>query len=348
MGGVINSIKVLNKEEVKGILSENTNVSFIISPWNENVCIQIAETIRREFGYVHIKDLDELQNEYIRWKHENIKGEKYDIQLEREFEDWGNNIIGEVDYSIKHAMEKSGVNHISLLNSIDNDLVPAARGEYGNVIYKYLYADAVLMDIGSSSIAKYGSFLPNGIQIKSYPVDALAFFYNKLYEKYVPKCNKKIEFALFEFIANFYEKSFADVILIENALDHSIDPVMGILECLEILKPQGLLRMFHRRCEAVFEAYLGLHKWNIDYNDNLELIVWNEKNYVNVNRKLGNDAEIRVIPMTSSKRISDMFVVEIKKRKSYDYRKYIDVETENKSLAGVLRIIMEKWAETYK
>lgn len=344
-GGGVNGIRILDKEEVKNILSQNRDISFIISPLNENSRVQIAETIKAEFGNAKIKNFDELQNEYIMWKHKNA-GEIYDVRFENGIENWADGITSEIEFNKKHAMEKEGRYHKELLNSLNNDLVLSARGECGDIIYDYLYDGAVLMDIGSSSVAKYGDILPNGMHIESYAIDALAFFYNRLYEKYALKVNNRIKFGLFEFMAAFYKKNSVDVILIENALDHSINPVKGILECLEILKEKGLLRLFHRKCEAVYEGYAGFHQWNIDYNDNLELIVWNNKNYINVNKLLGTDVEIRIIPMPAEKRIDQYFVVEIQKRSTYNYTKYVNVELENRQLAKVLRVVMKKWAET--
>lgn len=322
------------------------DISIVISPFNKNVRIQITETIKREFGEVSIKDIDELQNEYIVWKHKNENEQNYSILFRDEFERWADCIIEEVRWTEKEVMQTGGLYHQGLLSRIDNTLVPMARGKHGEIIYQYLHKDAVLMDIGSSSSPAYGNILPDNVRIQSYAVDALATFYNKLYEKYIPECNRQIKLGIFEFIASFFEKNFANVILIENALDHSIDPVKGILECLEVLKPNGLLRLFHRRCEAIFEEYTGMHHWNIDYNDALELLIWNDKFYINVSKLLDNDVEIKIIPVSCEKRIDQYFVVEMLKEESYDYRKYIDLENENRELSYVLSIIMEKWAET--
>lgn len=335
----------MNKGELKNILLNNMDISFIISPLNENIRIQITETIKKEFGDVRIKDFDELQDEYIMWKHQSSE-EIYDVCFEDEIENWSDGITSEIEFNKKHVMQKEGLYHNQLLKSLNNDLVLSARGKCGDIIYDYLYDGAILMDIGSSSVAKYGDILPNGMHIESLAIDALAFFYNRLYEKNALKDNNRIKFGLFEFMAAFYKKNTVDVILIENALDHSINPVKGILECLEILKEKGLLRLFHRRCEAVYEGYAGFHQWNIDYNDNLELIIWNNKNYINVNKLLGTDVEIRIIPMPAKKRVDQYFVVEIQKRSTYRYTKYVNLELENRQLAIVLRSVMKKWAET--
>lgn len=40
------------------------------------------------------------------------------------------------------------------------------------------------------------------------------------------------KFSLFELIATFYKKEGADGIMINNALDHCIDPFKAIVECL--------------------------------------------------------------------------------------------------------------------
>ena len=95
-------------------------------------------------------------------------------------------------------------------------------------------------------------------------------------------------------MACFYEENYADAIIINNALDHGIDPYKSIVECLAVLKKGKTMQLRHWKCEAIWACFDGLHKWNIDYDENNNFIIWNEKNIVNVSEKLAEYADIIV------------------------------------------------------
>ena len=103
--------------------------------------------------------------------------------------------------------------------------------------------------------------------------------------------------------------------------------------------------MYHHRAEAVYEGCLGLHKWNIDYNDDNEFIIWNENNYVNVNKFFGDHIVIKVFVEGSVQRSSQYITVEIVKKETYDYRNYISLSDENEQLGKCISSMMEYMAE---
>lgn len=77
-------------------------------------------------------------------------------------------------------------------------------------------------------------------QINIHYIDPLAHYYNKILEKY--KINRpNIEFGMMEYLSAFYPKHDVTLIIIQNALDHSADPVKGILEALQALQVNGIL-----------------------------------------------------------------------------------------------------------
>lgn len=108
----------------------------------------------------------------------------------------------------------------------------------------------------------------------------------------------------------------------------------------------ALCGLYHHRAEAVYEGCLGLHKWNIDYNEDNEFIVWNEDNYVNVNKFFGDRVEIKVFAEGRVQRSSQYITVEIVKKETYDYCDYINLLDENVQLGKCISSMMECMAET--
>ena len=151
---------------------------------------------------------------------------------------------------------------------------------------------------------------------------------------------------MFEFIANFYDENFCDGILINNALDHCIDPYKSIIECLYVLKEGGTMRMRHHRAEAVYGSYCGLHKWNLDYNSNDEFIIWNQANAVNISNCFKKIADIKIVHSDDNSQRDDQFIaVDITKKKSFDLEDFFDLKKERRQLAFLVECLMNWIAE---
>lgn len=127
-------------------------------------------------------------------------------------------------------------------------------------------------------------------------IDPLADAYNKLNIEFSQKKGTalppKVQFGFFEFMHYFKKNKECDVILIDNALDHCIDPVQAILSCFYILKIGGCLSLCHSVDEALHANYTGLHQWNLTSSDKSEFIIWNNNHFYNVTHTLEKYAEI--------------------------------------------------------
>lgn len=153
-----------------------------------------------------------------------------------------------------------------------------------------------VMDVGSGL-----SFIPGSLykdnngavrSLNIHYIDPLAHFYNKISKRYkrdVPL----VEYALAEFLSSFYPQDSADLILIQNALDHSSVPIKGIFESLIVLKIGGILYLNHHPNEAEHENYKGFHKWNICIKEG-KLHIWNKNEDIDLSKILEGFATIEV------------------------------------------------------
>lgn len=323
------------------------NLYFIISPIHSDVVSEIAEIINTEFNG-RIIDKDVLQNDMMERKHRENRGSmgKYDADFVQQAVQWTRELESEVNFWVNWAAKENGRYHEDYLTNIRNCDVAPAKGCHGENIFHYLKDGGTLLDIGCGVVSRYGARLPDGGRVHAVAVDPLAYAYNRINARYALGNAKTVAFGMFEFMAVFFQKDYADVILIENALDHCIDPLKSLIECLQVLKTGGLLRLYHHRAEAVYEGCLGLHKWNIDYNDDNEFIIWNENNYVNVNKFFGDHIVIKVFVEGSVQRSSQYITVEIVKKETYDYRNYISLSDENEQLGKCISSMMEYMAES--
>ncbi len=101
-------------------------------------------------------------------------------------------------------------------------------------------------------------------------VDPLAYYYNRIIKRY-RRINAPVKFGMVEYLSTFYEGKKVDLIVIQNALDHSFNPVKGIIESLNTLTKGGILYLNHHVNEADKERHKGFHQYNIYYDGHLKI-----------------------------------------------------------------------------
>lgn len=167
----------------------------------------------------------------------------------------------------------------------------------------------LVLDVGCGLSYKYGEFFKKK-KLDLQRIDPLAVLYNKiLFEK--DKKIPLIKFAMVEYLYAFYKKSTVSLIIISNALDHSYNPIKGIESALQVLKKGGMLYLFHYENEAESEHYHGFHQFNFTIKKK-EMICWNKKGEININKKFGEFANIETI------KINEKIICKIIKKKEME------------------------------
>ena len=133
--------------------------------------------------------------------------------------------------------------------------------------------------------------------------------------------------------------------IVDNALDHCIDPWRSFVESLYVLKQNGHMFLNHRRAEAVYENWTGLHRWNIDCV-NGELLIWNRENAINVTERLKEIAEIYVrYDEQITTRETQNVGVQVIKKKDFQLEQFLDMTQESAILTKCIEKLMEKLAQ---
>lgn len=336
-GQYIDGIKVFTREELDKIMKRSDGTGIIIG--SETYACELFDEIQMYYGNnVEVIEADEIQRRY--WKELVLPQkrqiqEKYDIEYNAQTAAWADSIMDEVGYWIKSNAVVNGSNHKNYLARYHRQ-----NGEFEcGHLHKKLRCGDIVLDVGCGICTPYGNKVADGM-LNLTAVDPLAYFYNQINKKNVESEKGQVRFGLLEFLSAFYRKNSADVILVDNAMDHCIDPFKSILECLTVIKAGGVLAMRHRRCEAVYEGYTGLHKWNIDVNDENEFIIWNKENLLNVSRNISDFAEVKVVLGESSKRKDEFIEIEIEKKSDFDIEFFYNREKENQRMGRVIQVIM--------
>lgn len=280
-----------------------------------------------------------LEGAYIAQMQKTLDFTRYRIDYKGQFDTWLDNIMSEVDYWVNRVAKEGAQFRNDYLRRLGNDSFQSElTGETG-VLSDYLcrITNPLVYDIGCGLAPRFGEILPNGNKISMVEIDPLAYFYNAVNTRYAPVGGyKKIVFGMFEYFSRFFDRNSADAVIINNALDHCIDPYKSIVESLMVLKPGGMLYLNHTRAEGINEKYDGLHQWNLDYAGNGDFIIWNYNAAVNVSQRLASVASIRLNHAGGS------IQVEMIKKKDFALEQYADAGDEIKNMAYIIRRLMEK------
>lgn len=136
----------------------------------------------------------------------------------------------------------------------------------------------IVLDVGCGiSFAKGDQLpVPGGMQsLEVHYIDPLASYYNKIIQRYHREM-PVVEFGMMEHLACTHQREGVKLIIIQNALDHSAQPIEGILQALQVLDVGGCLYLNHHPNEAEAERYKGFHKFNICLDSDQHLLIWND------------------------------------------------------------------------
>lgn len=260
---------------------------------------------------------DKGRRERKRFMFDNYKG--YEI---KQIESWANGVGYEVAHwnsalSIKKRSE-------SILERIQKNSNIVLEGCNIESLIKFNNNEKpIVLDVGCGMSYKTGTAI-NGNETDFRYIDPLAEFYNDILDKKnLPF--PRISFGMVEYLSSFVEKNSVSFIMINNALDHSFDPVKGIMECMSVLKTEGILYLYHYKNEAERENYRGFHQFNIDC-ENGDLICWNNEKNTNISKMLSEYAKVEVVDL------GDYVATVINKKKDLNINDFYSMEEDNKRL----------------
>lgn len=153
----------------------------------------------------------------------------------------------------------------------------------------------VVLDVGCGMSYATGNYINHSgelLPLDIHYVDPLADYFNDILRRHHRQL-PAIEFGMMEYLSSFYPEHDLDMIIIQNALDHSANPCKGIIEAVDSLKTGGILYLNHHPNEAETEHYKGFHQYNI-IDENGHLIIWNKNGRYDINELLTGFAETTV------------------------------------------------------
>lgn len=147
-----------------------------------------------------------------------------------------------------------------------------------------------ILDVGAGPISNAGHVVP-GREADFRAIDPLARAYQRIMAENNVIPPVRTEFGFAEDLSCRFAPSSFDLVISTNALDHSIDPMWGILEMLIVTEVGGAIALCHEQNEAVRHNYKGLHHWNFNVQDGA-FVIWTPDVRLNVTSMLSGFADV--------------------------------------------------------
>jgi SAM-dependent methyltransferase len=147
-----------------------------------------------------------------------------------------------------------------------------------------------ILDVGSGPVAYIGYKL-EGVAVQLKAVDLLASIYGNLRARYGLHPSIAPTFAAAEELSSFFELNSFDIAHCRSALDHSFDPLRGIIEMLRAVRVGGFVLLRHHPMRQNTANIMDFHHDNFDCRDG-RFVVWNKSIMVDVADFLAGQAEV--------------------------------------------------------
>lgn len=154
-----------------------------------------------------------------------------------------------------------------------------------------------ILDVGSGPFSGLGTS-HQGHSLSITAADPLAPAYEEIarIRNLQPPIRPTLAFA--EDLGAFFPMGAFDLVVCQNALDHTFEPIRAVRQMLEVCRTDCHVLLRHARNEAENERYSGLHQWNLDANAEGKFVIWNRNESVDVNQALSGIAEVTLLSVT--------------------------------------------------
>jgi len=138
-------------------------------------------------------------------------------------------------------------------------------------------------------------------------VDPLAEEYKRLLAEFGITPPVRTQLGEVERLTRYFPKDHFDLVNMENALDHSYNPLLGLRQMIGVVKPGCHVLLLHNVNEAHNTGHAGFHQWNC-CADNGNFVIWNSYTRVSVNAALEDVAQVKDITVHDDDDLAEGFM----------------------------------------
>lgn len=170
--------------------------------------------------------------------------------------------------------------------------------------------NTILLDVGSGPFSTCGS-QTEVTNLELHAVDPLAAVYKNIKKRYGIRTKIQPEFAMVERLNEKYDTNTFDIVHMRNALDHSFNPVLGLLQLLRVCKIGGKVILCHRDNEAAYERYVGFHQWNLQVEGENSFYIWRGNKKFDVSELFGDMITLKATPAKNREELHEVIITKV-------------------------------------
>ena len=177
--------------------------------------------------------------------------------------------------------------------AFSKDLMEGRRPfQYAPHLAHFPEKDLYVLDVGSGPFTTLGTHA-DGRTLHISLADPLAAVFAKILEMFRIPWTMDRRASTGELLTETYAPGTFHLVCAQNALDHSINPLVCIRQMLEVARPGGVVVLRHIENEATGGGYNGLHQWNFALEEGRP-VMWNTNRRYRLDEELPHDVRIEV------------------------------------------------------
>jgi SAM-dependent methyltransferase len=205
---------------------------------------------------------------------------------------WSDGMAAELRFW-KHWVETGGAQWPSNFQSRSGPN-PPLDGRLETLIRDLRLDDVDILDVGAGPLTTVGT-LSQYCRPRVHAIDPLARPYARLLREAGIAPAVETEFAAAETLPFLLPPRSFDVVHCRNALDEAVNPLIGILQMLAMLRPGGVVYLRHATNAAEHAGYTGAQQFNFELRDDT-LVVANTARTVDIGEWLRGLATVEPWP----------------------------------------------------
>jgi SAM-dependent methyltransferase len=134
-------------------------------------------------------------------------------------------------------------------------------------------SELCLLDVGSGPLSKlYTSGISGEKDVRAVCIDPLAPLFNNLHRQYATGYDMECIRGFGEQLNSYFKEETFHLVYTRNSLDHSTDPLLFVKNLYKITKKEGYIILAGHIKTGTNEHWIGLHKWDIEAEDDKLLL----------------------------------------------------------------------------
>lgn len=206
--------------------------------------------------------------------------------------EWESRLPTEINFWKDWLRDQGGEHyHENFHARFDKNLPLNPRVE--EAVVKCKFAPVQVLEVGCGPVSGMGYVVQCGKKTNIHYADPLGIIYVDAMREAGIQPMHSIHTAKAEDLARVYARDCFDIVYCANALDHSENPLLALVNMLQVLRTGGVCILEHNWREGQYANYSGLHNWDF-WIEHESLLLGSDTESINLTFWLSSLADCKI------------------------------------------------------